>query len=135
MSSHIDISAPVPQGSEIDFVCYDERQSFPWLVIAQKFIRFTHKKYEDTAQLLSDFNIATVRKLHQALTTGTRPTMDDDDARLLNWLILRDFRDAYKLYTAPGVPTSPPEPVAVSTPAPASDSMNWALRRANVLSK
>lgn len=127
--SSINVSSPVPTESTIDFICYSETVSFPWLLIARKFHRFSDKKHEDSAHSVK-FSLLTVRKLHQALTTDDRPVMNDNDVELLNWLVLRDFRDAYKMYST-STPDSPPTPTSNAT-NPVNDGITWAQRRALV---
>lgn len=158
MDSPINLSTPIPEGSTIDFLCYSKYVSVPWILVAQKFHRFTDKKYEDSVRPVS-FSYETMVKFHRALTTKERPEMNDEDAKLLNWLVLRDFADAYKLYRVASpvlaeVPTvasssnelpqeemrdfivmreiapPPPKPVEVPRPAVApSNQLSWGERR------
>lgn len=81
----------------IDFICCDKRVTFPWVCIAGRFRRFEDKRYQNTAHIIS-FSYETMQRLEEALSNPIAPITTDEDIKLLNWLQLKNFRDAYKLY-------------------------------------
>lgn len=91
------MSETVTEDPTIDFICHDKRIEFPWVCIAGRFRRFEDKKYQNSAQIV-DFSYETIQKLGEALSNPIAPIATDEDVKLLNWLQLKDFRDAYKLY-------------------------------------
>ena len=71
--------------------------TFSWLELAIRFKRYEQIKYQNTSHVIF-FSIERIHKLKYALSGADVSPMTDEDAELLNWLELKDFRDAYRLY-------------------------------------
>ncbi len=65
---------------------------FGWPVI------FENLRQIPTKTQIVPFSSETLKKLEQASSSPHAPTMDDEDAKLLNYLQVSDFRWPYKYY-------------------------------------
>ena len=90
-----------------------ERANVPWNLLASKFKRFDDPVYQNT-NVVTSFPIRSFRRLAIVLDNPqVVAIMNSDDVELMNWLQLRDFTDAYKLYvTTTSSPLAPPLPIS-----------------------
>jgi hypothetical protein len=73
------------------------RHSFDWDTTSNLFYRFSEDKWKELAGTTS-FSKETLQRLQDVIITPLVHELNEEDAALLNWLDLKDFRSAYKLY-------------------------------------
>src|SRR5437899_11508465 len=106
----IKLDHTVPQSrqqefSTITFICTGNgsRQiQFSWFAMYRLFRRFDSAKYQDTTETIP-CSLECMERLNTVMCNPLSLVINDEDIELLNWLQLKDFRDAHKLYdtTAP----------------------------------
>ena len=79
-----------------------ESFTFPFLCMSLRFRRFSDVSMAG-CKLVTPYTSESIRRLGKALSDPLPPIMTTEDASLLNYLELKDFRDAYKLYDHPDI--------------------------------
>jgi hypothetical protein len=73
------------------------RHEFTWIWMATHFQKFTATSYQNTAHIVP-FSAGALQRLEQASSSPEAPIMEEEDAELLNYLQVSDFRWPYKYY-------------------------------------
>lgn len=96
-------------GDTVTFTCQTtgERLAISWSLLASRFKRFEDEVHKGTS-VGTNLPINSFKRLSRTLETPGSEVMNGGDIELLNWLQLKDFTDAYKLYV--GSPLPPPVP-------------------------
>ena len=93
----------------------NESVKIPWSMLRDKFRRFSDDSYRNS-NVIVNLPIRSFRRLSTVLMKPGMAILEASDVELLNWLELKDFTDAYKLYAvAKSSIFAPPFPVDDNT--------------------